>query len=67
MNRSGRRVRSLRRFAYVGVVQDLEGEAEIIDLSLSGCRAICRSPPHGRFQDVRKLALNGPLAFMAIH
>ena len=45
VNRSGRRVRISCRLAYVGRVQDLEGEAEITDLSFSGCRATCASPP----------------------
>jgi hypothetical protein len=45
LNRNGRRVRVSCRLAYVGVVQDLEGEAQIIDLSFSGCRATCSSPP----------------------
>jgi c-di-GMP-binding flagellar brake protein YcgR len=44
-DRSGRRVRTSCRLAYVGVVQDIEGEAQTIDLSFSGCRATCPSPP----------------------
>jgi PilZ domain len=45
LNRNGRRVRISCRLAYVGAAQDLEGEAQIIDLSFSGCRATCASPP----------------------
>jgi c-di-GMP-binding flagellar brake protein YcgR len=44
-DRSGRRVQTSCRLAYVGVTQDLEGEAQTIDLSFTGCRAICPSPP----------------------
>jgi hypothetical protein len=46
LNRNGRR-RISCRLAYVRMVQDLEGEAQIIDLSFSGCRATCASPPRG--------------------
>jgi len=44
-DRSGRRVRTSCRLAFVGLTQDLEGEAQTIDLSFSGCRATCPSPP----------------------
>jgi hypothetical protein len=44
-DRSGRRVRTSCRLAFVGVTQDLEGEAQTIELSFSGCRATCPSPP----------------------
>jgi hypothetical protein len=44
-DRSGRRVRTSCRLAYVGVCQDIEGEAQTLDLSFSGCRATCPLPP----------------------
>ena len=44
-NRSARRVRTSVRLAYVGVIHDLEGEAQTIDLSVKGCRASCQLPP----------------------
>jgi PilZ domain len=45
MGRSTRRVRTCCRLAYVGMIHDLEGEAQTIDLSISGCRATCLTPP----------------------
>ena len=45
MDRNARRVRTSCRLAYAGVTQDLEGEAQTIDLSFRGCRALCQSPP----------------------
>lgn len=44
-NRRARRVRTSLRIAFVGVTQDFEGEAHTLDLSVSGCRAICPQPP----------------------
>lgn len=42
-DRSARRVRTSCRLAYAGVTEDLEGEAQTIDLSFRGCRAVCQS------------------------
>ena len=45
-NRDSRRVRTAVQLAFGGVDHDLlYGEAHTLDLSLSGCRAICQSPP----------------------
>jgi PilZ domain-containing protein len=44
-NRKVHRVRTSVRIAFVGFTQDFEGEAHTLDLSFSGCRAICRHPP----------------------
>jgi hypothetical protein len=44
-NRKVHRIRASVRIAFVGATQDVEGEAQTVDLSFRGCRAICQQPP----------------------
>lgn len=44
INRSARRVRMSCRLIFVGI-GNIQGEAQTIDLSASGCRAFCDTPP----------------------
>lgn len=45
VNRRGRRVRASVRVAFVGLHHELDGEVQTLDLSFSGCRGTCPSPP----------------------
>jgi hypothetical protein len=44
-HRIARRIRRSLPVAFVGLYEDLEGDMETLDISFTGCRAICQSPP----------------------
>jgi PilZ domain len=44
-DRIARRIHISVRLAFVGLYKDLDGEAQTVDLSFSGCRAMCQGPP----------------------